>query len=84
MPCAHLLMVLAVARQLIPKERPERQIPACTRYFGAQYLIDRVCTYDWLWIGLGWLQARTVEAGYTLVYAITNDGHCPPGMPKCV
>jgi hypothetical protein len=80
----HWTWKYGITRQMIPKERPGRQVPACTRYFGPQYLLGGRCTFKWLWIGLGWLQARTVEASYTLVYAIGHDGYCPPGMPQCV
>lgn len=73
-----------ITRQLIPAQRPERQVPACTKYYGPPYLLGGKCTYKWLWIGVGWLQARTIEASYTLVYAILNGGNCPPGMPACV
>lgn len=73
-----------ITRQLIPAQRPQRQLGACTRYYGSQYLLGGKCTYEWLWIGVGWLQARTMEAVYTLLYAITHQGNCPPGMPACV
>ncbi len=73
-----------ITRQLIPAQRPERQLPACTKYFGSKFLLGGKCTYKWLWIGVGWLQARTIEASYTLLYAIINGGNCPPGMPACI
>jgi hypothetical protein len=73
-----------ITRQLIPAERPERQLGTCTRYYGSRFLLGGACTYKWLWIGVGWLQARTIEASYTLLYAITHQGNCPPGMPACI
>jgi hypothetical protein len=73
-----------ITRQLIPAQRPQRQLGACTRYYGSRYLLGGKCTYTWLWIGVGWLQARTMEAVYTLLYTITHNGYCPPGMPACV
>jgi hypothetical protein len=59
-----------ITRQLIPAQRPERQLPVCTRYYGPRHLLNGRCTYKWLWIGVGWLQARTIEASYTLLHAI--------------
>jgi hypothetical protein len=73
-----------ITRQLIPAQRPERQLPACTAYYGSRFLLGGKCTYRWLWIGVGWLQARTMEATFTLLYAITHGGNCPPGMPACI
>lgn len=73
-----------ITRQLIAAQRPGRQLPACTKYYGPKHLLNGRCTYRWLWIGVGWLQARTMEASYTLLYAITHQGKCPPGMPACV
>jgi hypothetical protein len=73
-----------ITRQLIPAQRPQPQVINCTRHFGAKFLLNGKCTYRWVWIGVGWLQARTIEASYTLVYAIFNGGNCPPGMPACV
>jgi hypothetical protein len=73
-----------ITRQLIPAQRPQPQVKNCTKYFGPTFLIDRTCTYQWIWIGIGWLQARTIEASYTLLYAINNGGKCPPGMPACI
>ena len=73
-----------ITRQLIPAQRPERQLPVCTTYYGPRHLLNGRCTYKWLWIGVGWFQARTVEASFTLYYAIQNGGRCPPGMPACV
>lgn len=73
-----------ITRQLIPAQRPERQLSACTKYYGSKHLLDGSCNCKWLWIGVGWLQARTIEASYTLLYAITHQGNCPPGMPACV
>ena len=69
---------------MIPAQRPQRQLPACTKHFGPTTLIGRTCTFQWLWIGVGWLQARTIEASYTLLYALLNGGNCPPGMPACI
>jgi hypothetical protein len=80
----HYTFKYGITRQLIPRERPERQLPTCTRYYGPSRLLNRRCVYRWIWIGIGWLQARAVEASYTLVYAITHQGHCPPGMPACI
>jgi hypothetical protein len=80
----HWTWKYGITRQLIPAQRPERQLPACTNYYGSKHLLDGSCTYKWLWIGVGWLQARTIEASYTLLYAITHQGNCPPGMPACV
>jgi hypothetical protein len=80
----HWTWKYGITRQLIPAQRPNGQLPACTRYYGPRYLLGGACTYQWLWIGVGWLQARTVEASYTLLYAITHQGNCPPGMPACV
>jgi hypothetical protein len=80
----HWTWKYGITRQLIPAERPERQLGTCTRFYGPQFLLNRRCTFRWLWIGVGWLQARTVEALYTLLYAITHQGRCPPGMPACV
>jgi hypothetical protein len=73
-----------ITRQMIPAQRPQRQLPACTKYFGPTTLIGRTCTFQWLWIGVGWLQARTIEASHTLLYALRNGGNCPPGMPACI
>jgi hypothetical protein len=73
-----------ITRQLIPAQRPERQLGTCTKYYGSKFLLGGKCTYRWIWIGVGWLQARTVEASFTLYYAITHGGNCPPGMPACV
>jgi hypothetical protein len=73
-----------ITRQLIPAQRPQPQVKNCTKYFGPTTLIDRTCTYQWIWIGVGWLQARTIEASYTLYYALTHGGNCPPGMPACI
>jgi hypothetical protein len=80
----HWTWKYGITRQLIPAQRPERQLSACTRYFGSRFLLNGRCTYRWLWIGVGWLQARTMEATFTLLYAITHQGKCPPGMPACV
>ena len=80
----HWTWKYGITRQLIPAQRPERQLPACTKYYGSKYLRGGKCTYDWVWIGVGCLQARTVEASSTLYYAITHGGNCPPGMPACV
>jgi hypothetical protein len=80
----HLTWKYGITRQLIPAQRPERQLPVCTTYYGPRHLLNGRCTYKWLWIGVGWLQARTIEASYTLLYAIQNGGNCPPGMPACV
>ena len=80
----HWTWKYGVTRQLIPAQRPERQLAACTKYYGSKYLLRGKCTYDWRWMGVGWLQARTVEASYRLYYAITHGGNCPPGMPACV
>jgi hypothetical protein len=80
----HWTWKYGITRQLIPAQRPQRQLAACTKYYGSQHLLDGSCTFDWLWIGVGWLQARTIEASYTLLYAITHQGNCPPGMPACV
>lgn len=73
-----------ITRQLIPAQRPQPQVKNCTKYFGPTTLINRTCTYQWIWIGVGWLQARTIEASYTLLYAFKNGGKCPPGMPACI
>jgi hypothetical protein len=73
-----------ITRQMIPAQRPQPQVKNCTRYFGPKYLLGGSCTYKWIWIGLGWLQARTIEASYTLLYALQNGGNCPPGMPACI
>jgi hypothetical protein len=80
----HWTWKYGITRQLIPAQRPNRQLPTCTKYYGSQNLLDHSCTYKWLWIGVGWLQARTVEASFTLYYAITHGGNCPPGMPACI
>lgn len=80
----HWTWKYGITRQLIPAQRPERQLPACTRYYGAKFLLNGKCTYDWVWIGVGWFQARTMEAVFTLLYTITHQGKCPPGMPACV
>jgi len=80
----HWTWKYGITRQLIPAERPERQLPACTRYYGPTNLIKGRCTFRWLWIGVGWLQARTMEAVYTLLYVIAYGVGCPPGMPACV
>jgi hypothetical protein len=80
----HWTWKYGITRQLIPAQRPERQLAACTKYYGPKHLLGGKCTYQWLWIGVGWLQARTIEASYTLLYAITHQGKCPPGMPACV
>lgn len=79
-----LLRLAGITRQLIPAQRPERQMGACTRYYGPQFLLGGKCIYKWLWIGVGCLQAGTIEASYTLLYAITHKGNCPPGMPASV
>ena len=80
----HSTWKYGITRQLIPAQRPERQLPACTKYYGPGHLLGGKCTYKWIWIGVGWLQARTVEASFTLYYAITHGGNCPPGMPACI
>ena len=80
----HWTWKYGITRQLIPAQRPNSQVKYCTKYFGSQFLLNGACTYRWLWIGVGWLQARTMEASYTLLYAILNGGKCPPGMPACV
>jgi hypothetical protein len=80
----HWTWKYGITRQLIPAQRPERQLGACTIYYGPRFLLNGRCTYRWLWIGVGWLQARTIEASLTLVYAITHGGNCPPGMPACI
>jgi hypothetical protein len=73
-----------ITRQLIYSQRPERQLKYCTAYYGPRFLLGGKCTYRWMWIGIGWLQARTIEASLTLLYAITHNGYCPPGMPACI
>jgi len=73
-----------ITRQMIPAQRPQGQLKNCTKYFGASTLITGKCTYQWLWIGTGWLQARALEASYTLLFALRNAGNCPPGMPACI
>jgi hypothetical protein len=80
----HWAWKYGITRQPIPAQRPERQLATCTKYYGSRFLLNGRCTYRWLWIGVGWLQARTMEASYTLLYAITHQGNCPPGMPACV
>jgi hypothetical protein len=80
----HWTWKYGITRQLIPAQRPERQLGACAKYYGPGHLRGGKCTYKWLWIGVGWLQARTVEASFTLYYAITHGGNCPPGMPACI
>jgi hypothetical protein len=80
----HWTWKYGITRQLIPAQRPNGQLPTCTKYYGPQRLLGGACTYRWLWIGVGWLQARTIEASYTPLYAILNGGKCPPGMPACV
>jgi hypothetical protein len=69
---------------MIPAQRPQPQVKNCTKYFGSKHLLGGSCTYKWIWIGVGWLQARTIEASYTLLYALQNGGNCPPGMPACI
>lgn len=80
----HWTWKYGITRQLIPAQRPERQLAACTKYYGPPHLLNGRCTYRWLWIGVGWLQARTIESSWTLLYAITHQGNCPPGMSACV
>jgi hypothetical protein len=80
----HWTWKYGITRQMIPAQRPQGQLKNCTKYFGSRFLLNGKCTYRWLWIGVGWLQARTMEATFTLLYAITNQGKCPPGMPACV
>ena len=80
----HWTWKYGITRQLIPAQRPQRQVGACTRFFGPSFLLNGRCSWRWLWIGVGWLQARTIEASYTLLYAITHGGNCPPGMPACI
>jgi hypothetical protein len=80
----HWTWKYGITRQLIPAQRPEGQLKNCTKYYGPRNLINRSCTYRWLWIGVGWLQARTMEAAYTLLYVIAYGVGCPPGMPACV
>jgi hypothetical protein len=80
----HWTWKYGITRQLIPSQRPQPQVPNCTKYFGSRFLTGGSCTYVWVWIGVGWLQARTIEAAYTVLYAIQNGGRCPPGMPACV
>jgi aminoglycoside N3'-acetyltransferase len=63
---------------------PQDQLKNCTKYFGPSTLLTGKCTYQWLWIGTGWLQARGLEASHTLLYALQNGGNCPPGMPACI
>lgn len=80
----HWTWKYGITRQLIPAQRPNGQLPTCTKFYGPRHLLGGACTYQWLWIGVGWLQARTIEASYTLLYAITHQGKCPPGMPACI
>lgn len=80
----HWTWKYGITRQMIPAQRPNGQLPACTKYYGPPYLLGGRCTYQWIWSGVGWLQARTIEASYTLLYAITHQGKCPPGMPACI
>jgi hypothetical protein len=61
----HLTWKYGITRQLIPAQRPERQLGACAKYYGPRHLFGGLCTAKWLWIGVGWLQARTIEASYT-------------------
>jgi hypothetical protein len=63
----HWTWKYGITRQLIPAQRPERQLAACTKYYGSKNLINGRCTYRWPWIGVGWLQARTMEASYAAV-----------------
>lgn len=80
----HWTWKYGITRQMIPAQRPQPQVKNCTKYFGSKYLLGGSCTYTWIWIGVGWLQARTIEASYTLLYALQNKGNCPPGMPACI
>ena len=80
----HKTWKYGITRQMIPAQRPQGQLKSCTKYFGPSTLITGNCTYQWLWIGTGWLQARGLEASYTLLYALQNGGNCPPGMPACI
>jgi hypothetical protein len=84
LPIQHLTWKYGITRQMIASERPGRQLRACTNHYGADYLYGGTCRWRWIWIGTGWFQARTVEAAYTLVYALNHKGRCPDGMPKCV
>jgi hypothetical protein len=80
----HRTWKYGITRQMIPAQRPQPQVKNCTKYFGPKNLLGGSCTYKWIWIGVGWLQARTIEASYTLLYALQNGGNCPPGMPACI
>jgi transcriptional regulator with XRE-family HTH domain len=79
----HRTWKYGITRQMIPAQRPQPQVKNCTKYFGSKNLLGGSCTYKWIWIGVGWFQARTIEASYTLLYALQNGGNCPPGMPAC-
>ena len=80
----HRTWKYGITRQMIPAQRPQPQVKNCTKYFGPKNLLGGSCTYKWIWIGVGWFQARTIEASYTLLYALQNRGNCPPGMPACI
>jgi hypothetical protein len=72
-----------ITRQADPNTRPKRQLPACNRHWTGQPWFFE-CGYTFRWRGLGWFRARTVEANYTLYYALSHHGRCPPGMPRCL
>jgi hypothetical protein len=57
----HKTWKYGITRQMIPAQRPQGQLKSCTKYFGPSTLITGNCTYQWLWIGSGWLQARGLE-----------------------
>lgn len=62
----------------VGKSRPQSQLAACRKKFGAD------CTFSWVRNDVdGWLRARKVEAGYAARYK-ARFGHCPPGMRRCL
>jgi hypothetical protein len=71
-----------ITRQADENRRPKSQYRACMKHFGTTGY--RFCRHRILKRVVGWFPARTVEADYTLAYALNHGGRCPPGMPACV
>jgi len=57
--------------------RPASQLSQCARYYG------RSCGYTIRAYARGWFTARSIEAGYFMLYFDTY-GKCPPGARLCI
>jgi hypothetical protein len=74
-----------ITRQIPWQARPKSQLAACMKYWEAKYPgVYYRCPYRLVYTTYGWYNARVLESNLTLLYALNHNGHCPPGMPKCV